>query len=83
MGKVIKYGVRLKPMGWTSELVAQAYKIPRKTQDEYALISHTRASTVRVPVERFYHVDIYFTESWQGHIHRRDHSGRNQRQGYQ
>ncbi|KAF8350033.1 3-ketoacyl-CoA thiolase [Amanita rubescens] len=35
----------LQPMGWTSELVAQAYKIPRKTQDEYALISHTRAST--------------------------------------
>ncbi|KAK2461888.1 hypothetical protein APHAL10511_006351 [Amanita phalloides] len=34
----------LQPMGWTSEMVAQVYKVPRKKQDEYALISHTRAS---------------------------------------
>jgi len=34
----------LQPMGWTSETVAQAYNVSRKTQDEYALISHTRAS---------------------------------------
>ena len=33
-------------MGWTSEMVAQAYNVSRKTQDEYALISHTRASIV-------------------------------------
>ncbi|KAJ3475664.1 hypothetical protein NLI96_g11685 [Meripilus lineatus] len=32
-----------QPMGWTSEMVAQTYKVSRKTQDEYALISHTRA----------------------------------------
>ncbi|KAI0051682.1 3-ketoacyl-CoA thiolase [Auriscalpium vulgare] len=34
----------LQPMGWTSEMVAQAYHISRKKQDEYALVSHTRAS---------------------------------------
>ncbi|KAF9569609.1 3-ketoacyl-CoA thiolase [Agrocybe pediades] len=34
----------LQPMGWTSEMVAQTYKVPRKVQDEYAYISHTRAS---------------------------------------
>ncbi|KAF8626519.1 hypothetical protein AX15_004824 [Amanita polypyramis BW_CC] len=34
----------LQPMGWTSEMVAQVYKVSRKMQDEYALISHTRAS---------------------------------------
>lgn len=33
-------------MGWTSEMVAQAYKVSRKKQDEYALISHTRATKV-------------------------------------
>lgn len=33
-------------MGWTSEMVAQHYKISRKKQDEYALISHTRADAV-------------------------------------
>ena len=31
-------------MGWTSEMVAQAYNVPRQKQDEYALISHTRAT---------------------------------------
>jgi acetyl-CoA acyltransferase 1 len=30
-------------MGWTSEMVAQTYNISRQKQDEYALISHTRA----------------------------------------
>lgn len=30
-------------MGWTSEMVAQTYKISRSIQDNYALISHTRA----------------------------------------
>ncbi|KIJ68406.1 hypothetical protein HYDPIDRAFT_106602 [Hydnomerulius pinastri MD-312] len=34
----------IQPMGWTSEMVAQTYKVPRSKQDEYALISHTRAS---------------------------------------
>jgi len=33
-----------QPMGWTSEIVAQDYQISRQKQDEYALISHTRAS---------------------------------------
>lgn len=30
-------------MGWTSEMVAHTYKISRSMQDNYALISHTRA----------------------------------------
>ncbi|KAI0793471.1 3-ketoacyl-CoA thiolase [Abortiporus biennis] len=30
-------------MGWTSEMVAQHYAVSREKQDEYALISHTRA----------------------------------------
>ncbi|KAG0708900.1 Thiolase, N-terminal domain-containing protein [Suillus ampliporus] len=34
----------IKPMGWTSEMVAQTYKVSRQKQDEYALISHTRAA---------------------------------------
>lgn len=34
----------LQPMGWTSEMVAQHYKVSRQKQDEYALISHTRAN---------------------------------------
>ncbi|KAL1742501.1 Thiolase, N-terminal domain-containing protein [Schizophyllum fasciatum] len=34
----------LQPMGWTSEMVAQTYNVPRRVQDEYALISHTRAA---------------------------------------
>ncbi|KAF9229323.1 3-ketoacyl-CoA thiolase [Gyrodon lividus] len=34
----------IQPMGWTSEMVAQTYKVSRSKQDEYALISHTRAS---------------------------------------
>ncbi|TBU35217.1 thiolase [Dichomitus squalens] len=34
----------VQPMGWTSEMVARAYNVPRQKQDEYALISHTRAS---------------------------------------
>lgn len=36
----------MKPMGWTSEMVARAYNVPRQKQDEYALISHTRAFKV-------------------------------------
>lgn len=36
----------LQPMGWTSEMVAKAYNVPREKQDEYALISHTRAAKV-------------------------------------
>ncbi|KAH7915796.1 3-ketoacyl-CoA thiolase [Hygrophoropsis aurantiaca] len=35
----------IQPMGWTSEMVAQAYAVPREKQDAYALLSHTRAST--------------------------------------
>jgi len=34
----------IQPMGWTAELVAQTYNVSRRKQDEYALISHTRAS---------------------------------------
>lgn len=34
----------IQPMGWTSEMVAQTYHISRQKQDEFALISHTRAS---------------------------------------
>ncbi|KAG2366574.1 3-ketoacyl-CoA thiolase [Suillus spraguei] len=34
----------IQPMGWTSEMVAQTYKVLRQKQDEYALISHTRAT---------------------------------------
>ncbi|KZV77729.1 3-ketoacyl-CoA thiolase [Peniophora sp. CONT] len=34
----------IQPMGWTSEMVAQTYKVSRKKQDEYAFISHTRAT---------------------------------------
>ncbi|KAF8912699.1 3-ketoacyl-CoA thiolase [Gymnopilus junonius] len=34
----------LQPMGWTSEMVAQTYKIPRSVQDDYAYISHSRAA---------------------------------------
>ncbi|KAI0365223.1 thiolase [Pilatotrama ljubarskyi] len=34
----------VQPMGWTSEMVARAYNVPRRKQDEYALISHTRAA---------------------------------------
>src|ERR1700761_1504351 len=37
-----------QPMGWTSEMVAQTYNISRQKQDEYALISHTRATKVRL-----------------------------------
>ncbi|TFK41120.1 3-ketoacyl-CoA thiolase, partial [Crucibulum laeve] len=33
----------MQPMGWTSEMVAQVYKVSRKKQDEYAFISHSRA----------------------------------------
>lgn len=35
-----------QPMGWTSEMVAQAYKVSREKQDSYAYISHSRASNV-------------------------------------
>jgi acetyl-CoA acetyltransferase len=41
--------VSLQPMGWTSEMVAKTYKVSRQKQDEYALISHTRAAKVNVP----------------------------------
>ncbi|KAH9969050.1 3-ketoacyl-CoA thiolase [Russula dissimulans] len=34
----------IQPMGWTSEMLAQAYNISRQKQDEYALISHSRAA---------------------------------------
>ncbi|KAF7791823.1 hypothetical protein EIP86_002847 [Pleurotus ostreatoroseus] len=32
-----------QPMGWTSEMVAVSYDVSREKQDQYALISHTRA----------------------------------------
>jgi acetyl-CoA acyltransferase 1 len=38
----------IQPMGWTSEMVAQTYKISRQKQDEYALVSHTRAAKALV-----------------------------------
>ncbi|KAH6917347.1 3-ketoacyl-CoA thiolase [Coprinopsis sp. MPI-PUGE-AT-0042] len=34
----------IQPMGWTSEMVAEHYNVSREKQDEYALISHTRAN---------------------------------------
>ncbi|KJA29201.1 hypothetical protein HYPSUDRAFT_32580 [Hypholoma sublateritium FD-334 SS-4] len=34
----------MQPMGWTSEMVAQTYKVSRETQDDYAFISHSRAN---------------------------------------
>lgn len=37
-------------MGWTAEMVAQTYKVSRSKQDEYALVSHTRASQVPYPI---------------------------------
>ncbi|KAH8120358.1 thiolase [Phellopilus nigrolimitatus] len=33
----------MKPMGWTSEMVAQHFNVSREQQDRYALISHSRA----------------------------------------
>jgi len=33
----------MQPMGWTSEMVAETYKITRQKHDEYAFISHSRA----------------------------------------
>ena len=33
-----------EPMGWTSENVAADFNISREAQDQYALISHTRAA---------------------------------------
>ncbi|KAJ3548816.1 hypothetical protein NM688_g5247 [Phlebia brevispora] len=33
----------IQPMGWTSEMVAEAYNVPREKQDQYAVISHNRA----------------------------------------
>lgn len=37
----------LKPMGWTSEMVAAQFQVSREKQDYYALISHSRAEAVR------------------------------------
>lgn len=34
-------------MGWTSEMVAQTYNIPREKQDHYAYLSHSRAEKAR------------------------------------
>ncbi|KAG6902881.1 hypothetical protein C0995_010050 [Termitomyces sp. Mi166 len=34
----------IQPMGWTSEMVAETYKVSRQKQDKYALISHERAN---------------------------------------
>ncbi|GHJ87650.1 hypothetical protein NliqN6_4052 [Naganishia liquefaciens] len=36
-----------KPMGWTSEMLALDYNISRERQDEYGLVSHTRASAAQ------------------------------------
>lgn len=43
----------MQPMGWTSEMVAEAYKVSRQKQDKYALISHERANKVLVTLSRF------------------------------
>ncbi|KAK7058941.1 hypothetical protein VNI00_001565 [Paramarasmius palmivorus] len=37
----------VQAMGWTSEMVAETYKVSREKQDEYALISHTRANEAK------------------------------------
>ena len=37
-------------MGWTSEMVAQSFDVPREKQDYYALISHSRAEKVKIEV---------------------------------
>ncbi|KIK06956.1 hypothetical protein K443DRAFT_673845 [Laccaria amethystina LaAM-08-1] len=34
----------IEPMGWTAEMVAETFKVSREKQDEYALISHSRAN---------------------------------------
>ncbi|KAJ3511294.1 hypothetical protein NLJ89_g4181 [Agrocybe chaxingu] len=40
----------MQPMGWTSEMVAQTYKVSRRKQDQYAFISHSRAAKVNTAV---------------------------------
>ncbi|KAF8316176.1 thiolase [Clavulina sp. PMI_390] len=37
-----------EPMGWTSENVAADFNISREAQDQYALLSHTRAAEAHV-----------------------------------
>ncbi|KZS93001.1 thiolase [Sistotremastrum niveocremeum HHB9708] len=44
VAKTTKANDAVQPMGWTSEMVAEAYGISREKQDHYALISHTRAA---------------------------------------
>lgn len=55
-------------MGWTSEMVARAYNVSRQKQDEYALISHTRAAKVNSlinlkPYRAHTHCLIHVTQS--------------------
>ncbi len=69
-------------MGWTSEMVAETYKVSRQKQDEYALISHTRANEV-IPSLHFYlpshlsHVSLVYSQRY---FQRRNHSDIYQRQ---
>ncbi|KAL4070980.1 Thiolase, N-terminal domain-containing protein [Scleroderma citrinum] len=44
VGKNLQAHDCIQPMGWTAEMVAQTYRVSRQKQDEFALISHTRAS---------------------------------------
>ncbi|KAJ7597077.1 3-ketoacyl-CoA thiolase [Mycena floridula] len=44
VGQNVEANDCVQPMGWTSEMVAETYKISRQKQDQYALISHTRAN---------------------------------------
>lgn len=50
MNHFFDFGILLipenQPMGWTSEMVAQVYKVTRERQDSIAFLSHSRASKV-------------------------------------
>ena len=52
---------QLQPMGWTAEMVAQTYNVSREKQDEYALISHTRAT--QVPISSYWRKLIFLQSS--------------------
>lgn len=72
---------QLQPMGWTAEMVAQTYNVSREKQDEYALISHTRAT--QVPISSYWRKLIFYSRAWVGshkrYICRRNHSNRDTR----
>lgn len=73
----------LQPMGWTSEMVAETYHVSRAKQDRYALISHTRATEVSATTVNLASTLKYRPAgSKRRHLQGRNHSSRNQRQGY-